>query len=306
MILIGENLHVISPTVRIALTERDETFVKDLVKLQSKMDYLDLNVGPAKNKLDNIFSWLYPIVNENSDANVSFDTTNIIEMRNGLEICKNPENAIINSTSADDERLEKISDLAAEFGSNLVALTLNKEIGIPKSADGRLELAFEIYEKCAEKGIENEKIFFDPLILPVAVEQSQAVEALNTLKMLKESFDPPAKTVIGLSNISNGAPKNMRPLINRVFFAMAHGAGLDAVIMDAADEKLINLAHMLDSQHAETAEDKLYLDLADMIAQFSDLEDICYDSNDQNLCNIFKCARILLNKEIYSHSFTQV
>lgn len=89
-----------------------------------------------------------------------------------------------------------------------------------------MEIIFEIYEKCMEKGIDSSKIFFDPLILPVCVEQSQALEALNTIQMIKESFEPKVNTIIGLSNISNGSPKELRPLINRVFAVLAYGAGL--------------------------------------------------------------------------------
>ena len=92
-----------------------------------------------------------------------------------------------------------------------------------------------------EKGIDSSKIFFDPLILPVCVEQSQALEALNTIQMIKESFEPKVNTIIGLSNISNGSPKELRPLINRVFAVLAYGAGLDAAIIDAKDNELIRI-----------------------------------------------------------------
>ena len=162
-----------------------------------------------------------------TDIPLSLDTTNIDEIESGLKLAKNPQNWIINSTSADFERLEAVTDAAVKYNANIIALTMNSELGIPKESDGRLELAFEINEKTQEKGIENEKIFFDPLILPVAVEQSQAVEALNTIRMLKESFEPPVLTTIGLSNVSNGAPAQLRPLINRVFFVLAAGCGLD-------------------------------------------------------------------------------
>ena len=199
-----------------------------------------------------------------------------------------------------------MTDLALEFDSNLIALTLSKETGIPKTSDGRLEIAFEIYEKCMEKGIDSSKIFFDPLILPVSVDQSQAVEALNTIKMIKESFEPPIKTVIGLSNISNGSPKEMRGLINRVFAVLAYGAGLDAAIIDAKDVELVRIFRMLEKQSPHNGIDELYISLANMISDFSDLSDIIYDKSSAEQTKIIKTAGILLNNEIYSHSFTQI
>lgn len=304
MILIGENIHVISKSVREALVLRDEKFIGELVKLQKNMDYIDLNVGPAKGDMEGVLAWLSSIVKKESDLNISFDTTNFDEMKRGLEAFSGK--SFINSTSKDEPRLEKMTDLALEFGSNLIALTLSKETGIPKTSDGRLEIAFEIYEKCMEKGIDSSKIFFDPLILPVSVDQSQALEALNTIKMIKESFEPPVKTVIGLSNISNGSPKEMRGLINRVFAVLAYGAGLDAAIIDAKDTELVRIFRMLEKQSPQNGIDELYISLASMIADFSDLSDIIYDKSSEEQTKIIKTAGILMNNEIYSHSFTQI
>lgn len=304
MILIGENIHVISKIVREALIKRDENFVLDLINAQNKMDYIDLNVGPAKSDLIDVLPWLAKIIQNNSECGISFDTTNSEEMKKGLQSFGGK--TFINSISLDDERIEKIGGLAVEYCSNLIALTLSKEDGIPKDADGRLEIAFNIYEKCLEKGIDNEKLFFDPLILPICVDQSQGIEAINTIKMIKESFDPPVKTVIGLSNISNGCPKDLRPLINRVYASLAFGAGLDAAIIDAKDDELIRILKMLDMNSPKSPLDKLYVNLSDMISNFGELDDVEFDKNDLEQLKVIKTARILLNNEIYSHSFTQI
>lgn len=304
MILIGENIHVISKIVREALIKRDENFVLSLINTQKEMDYIDLNVGPAKSDLVEVLPWLAKIIQNNSECGISFDTTNSEEMQKGLEVFDG--RSFINSISLDDERIEKIGGLAVEYGSNLIALTLSKENGIPKDADGRLEIAFSIYEKCLEKGIDNEKLFFDPLILPICVDQSQGIEAINTIKMIKESFDPPVKTVIGLSNISNGCPKDLRPLINRVYVSLAFGAGLDAAIIDAKDDELIRILKMLEMNSPSSQLDKLYVNLSDMISNFGEIDDFEFDKDDVEQLKVIKTARILLNNEIYSHSFTQI
>lgn len=303
MLYIGENIHIISKQVRSALENKDENFVKNIVKLQENMDCIDLNVGPARGKLDNIFSWLCPFV---KDKNISFDSTNVEAIKQGLSLVKNSENCFINSTSKDSEKLELLTGLALQYNCNLIALAMSKETGIPKTADGRLEIVFEIYEKCMEKGLDSNKLYFDPLVLPICADQSQAVEALNTIQMIKESFEPKVNTVIGLSNISNGVPKELRPLINRVFGVLAFGAGLDAVILDAKDLELVRIFTMLETNSPQSSSDELYINLADMIKSFKDLEEISFDKNSVTEQNIIKTATILLNKKIYSDSFTQV
>lgn len=304
MILIGENIHIISKSVRAALENRDEIFINNLIEIQKNMDYVDLNIGPGRAELSNVFEWLIPLV-EKSGLKISFDTTNTDVMLGGLAGVKNPNDCFINSTSLDMPKFEILTDFCVKYGSSLVALTMSKEIGIPKTSDGRLEIAFEIYEKCIEKGIDTEKIFFDPLVLPICADQPQALESLNTIRMIKESFDPPVKTIIGLSNISNGCLNGVRPLINRVYAVLAYGAGLDAVIMDAKDTELVRIFRMLESNKPQVEVDKLYLNLSKMSSEFSDFKKIDYDVDNEEQGLIVKTVEILTGQKIYSHSFTR-
>lgn len=306
MKLIGENIHVISKSVREALIKRDKDFVISMIEKQKNMNAIDLNVGPAKGELVGILPWLTELVNSNGAKTISFDTSNAEEMRKGLEVCRNPKKAFINSATDNIERLENMTDLASEFGSNLIALTLSADNGIPNTADAKMEVALDMYETCMMKGISNERIYFDPLVLPVNVAQNQSIETLNTIKILKESFEPQCNTIIGLSNVSNGSPKELRPLINKVFLTLAYGAGLDCAIVDATDIDIQNLIKMLDSSSPKTSADKLLLDLTSVTRDFVELDDIDYNKSDKNSVSIYKTAKIILNKEIYSHSFTQV
>lgn len=304
MILIGENIHIISKSVREAIETHDEKFIESLLEAQKNMDCIDLNVGPARK--GSIFAWLVPFVKENSDLKISFDTTNPDEMKRGLELFENCKNCFINSASKDYERFDKMTDLALEYGCNLILLTLDKETGIPKTADGRLEIAFELYENSIAKGLNSEKLFFDPLVLPLSVDQSQAMEAINTIRMVKESFDPPVKTVVGLSNVSNGSPKELRPLINRVFACFAFGAGLDAAIIDAKDVELVRILKMLESDSPKNEIDKLYIQIANTVRDFGEFSEITYDIADEEQQKIMKTVGVIFGEKIYSHSFTQV
>lgn len=300
MILIGENIHIISKNVRMALENKDENFVKNLLKIMQNCDAVDLNVGPAKDKLDKIFDWLVPII---ENQNISFDSSNIEAIESGLKLVSKPQDCFINSTSADDGKLEKLTDMACEYDCNLVALALSKDIGIPKDADGRMELIFKIYEKCMEKGIASDKIFFDPLILPINVDQGQAVEVLNTIRVIKESFEPKVNTVVGLSNISNGVPLELRPLVNRVFGVMLFGAGLDCAIIDAKDIELVKIFRMFECNNPQNDIDKLYINISNMVQYFGDVEDVEYDKNNLEQSNIIKTLRVLLNKDVFSNKY---
>lgn len=302
MILIGENLHIISKPTRQALIDKNEEFILNLIKSQSHMDFIDLNVGPAKGPLEGSLPWLCNLVENNSTLNISFDTTNTLEMRNGISASKRPQNSILNSTSADEIKLEKVTDLACDFDCSLIALTLNKEIGIPKTADERLELAFQIFEKCMQKNIPSDKIFFDPLILPVCIDQSQSVQALDTIKIIKESFDPPVMTTIGLSNVSNGSPEHLRPFLNKIFLVLAYGAGLDSAIIDSFDKDLIDTIKMISSNNPKTPTDNLYINLSNMVKNFEELDSINFDKSNKEQANIIQAAKFFLNKETYSHS----
>lgn len=308
MQIISENIHIISDKVREAILNRDEAFITELVKKQIKTspDWLDLNIGPAKKNFSGSMKWLVDLIRNITHLPLSFDSTNPEEILSGLKSVKYPDKCIINSASADPERLEVMSSLAAEYGSYLIALTLNNEIGIPKMADERLELAFSIIEATAARGIDNGKIIFDPLILPVCVEQSQVLQALDTIRMFKASFESEVLTTIGLSNVSNGMPKEVRPLMNRVLMVLMAGCGLDMVIADSLDEEFMRINKILKTEECEKSYDKLLISLKEMMLNFGELEDLSYNKNDLEEAKIYKTAEILLNKKIYSHSYLEI
>ena len=304
MKLIAENIHVISKITKEAFLNRDEEYIKNLMTKITKTNpnWIDFNVGPSKGKFEGTIEWLTKIYKEIGTIPISFDSTNINEIENGLRLIKNVQNCIINSTNADDERLEKFSSVAAKYNTYLIALTLNSQTGIPKEAEERLDLAFKI-EICETKGIGHNKIIFDPLVLPICIDQSQAKVSLDTIRMLKESFDPPVLTTIGLSNISNGAPKHLRSLINTVYMTMAMGNGLDSAIVDVFDEELLRVHKMLFENKPQKSYDELYLNIYNTFKNYGEIDDISYDKLDKEQEKIIKTAKILMNKEIYSACF---
>jgi len=127
--------------------------------------------------------------------------------------------------------------LAKKYNASIIGLTMDKA-GIPKDSEGRMELAMKLAASCVEFGIDMPDLYLDAVILPVNVGQPHAKEVLKTIRDSKLLSDPSPKTVLGLSNVSQGSPAQRKSLINRTFLAMAIANGLDAAILDVTDKEL--------------------------------------------------------------------
>jgi len=310
MTLIAENLHIISKTTKEAIVKRDDDYILDIVGRAFKNGFntFDLNIGPAKGPLSGAMEYLAKLLLKNFDINFSFDTSNFDEMKSGFVSVNAAccENSFLNSVCADVVKMNTGFEIASKYNSNVIALTFNPEKGIAKTSDERLELAFNIYENALALGISENKIYFDPLVLPVCAAQNQANVVLETIRMLKEGIEG-IHTIIGLSNISNGSPKEIRPLLNRVFLVLAMGAGLDSAILDAFDPETKRIYDLISSGKKDNLSslDRVYFSLYNAVNTFSDIEEVEYDKNNPDEVSVIKAARILSDKEIYSHSFSR-
>jgi 5-methyltetrahydrofolate corrinoid/iron sulfur protein methyltransferase len=307
MYKIGENIHIISPRVKQALAERDGGFFVELARKQksSGADALDLNIGPQKKAGPEVMDWLVDVVQEAVPGmTLSFDTTNLAAIEVGLK--KVGSNAIINSTSAEEERLANVPLLAAKYGSGLIALCMGGS-GVPVTADARVEIAMEkLIPRAQEVGVAMDRLYVDPLILTVSGCQEYVPHAIETVRMLKMVADPPPKTVVGLSNVSNQVPAEMRPLLNRVYMAMLMGVGLDGAILDPLDKDLLETIRIVEQRDGSTPIGALYLNLHDTVAAGSALEPEQVDMKDAAQVEIWKTVQVLLNKVIYTDSYLRL
>lgn len=239
MFIIGERINGMFRDVARAIKEKDKAFIQALAKKQAAAgaNALDVNVGPASSSPKETMAWLVQAITEVTDISLSIDTTKQDVMETGLSLCKSKP--IINSVNANEEKMNALFGLAKKYNASVIALTMDKS-GIPKDADGRLELAMKIIASCMEHGINTSELYIDAVILPVNVAQPHAKEVLKTIRDTKMLADPAPKTIIGLSNVSQGSPAEQRGIINRVFLSMAVANGLDAAIMDAMDKELMN------------------------------------------------------------------
>jgi 5-methyltetrahydrofolate corrinoid/iron sulfur protein methyltransferase len=307
MLKIGENIHIISPRVKAALAERDGGFFVDLARRQKAAgaDALDLNIGPQKKAGPEVMDWLVDCVQEGVPGmTLSFDTTNLAAIEVGLK--KVGSNAIINSTSAEEERLANVPPLAAQYGAKLIALCMEKS-GIPVSADARVGIAMEkLMPRAQEVGMPMERLLIDPLILTVSGCQEYVPHAIETVRMLKMVADPPPLTVVGLSNVSNQVPAEMRPLLNRVYLVMLMAVGLDAAILDPLDHEQMEALQAVQTRDGSTPVKALYLKLHDAVAAGGGLEADQVDMKDPDQVAIWKTVQVLLNKVIYTDSYLRL
>jgi 5-methyltetrahydrofolate corrinoid/iron sulfur protein methyltransferase len=218
MDIIGENIHIISEKVKVALKERDAKFFQDLAvkQVESGASALDLNLGPRKKDWEEVFPWMVETVEAVTDIPLSFDSTNLLGIEAGLKKVTKAQ-AIINSTSAEPERLEKVPLLAKEYDAKLIALTMGRG-GIPVAADDRVTIALEqLIPRMLEIDYPMENLIIDPLALTVSGCQEYCPELLEAVRTLQFAWDPPPAISIGLSNVSNAVPHENRDLINRVY-----------------------------------------------------------------------------------------
>lgn len=238
MLVIGERINGMFRDVGKGIQEGDPKPIEEWAKKQEEngAHYLDINTGPIGKGQVEAMEWLVETTQQYTNLPLCLDSTNYDAIEAGLKKCKQP--AIINSITAERHKVERVMPMAADYNAMVIALTMNEE-GVPKDSDSRIAIAMEIVAAADEFGLSPDEIFLDPLILPCNVGQDHGPEVLETIRQAKMLSNPPPKTVLGLSNVSQNTVEEKRSLIDRTYAAMAMGAGLDAAIMDACDDDLI-------------------------------------------------------------------
>lgn len=308
MYIIAENLHIIAPRFKQAIRDKDEGYIKDTaVKMvEAGAQAVDLNIGPQKKRGHEILPWLVEIVQEaiGPDVPLCLDTTNLAAIEAACEVVKCQP--IINSTSAEAERLEAVPAVAKKYNTRLIALTMAKA-GIPVGADERVTLALEhLIPRALELDFPITDLIIDPLVLTVSGCQEYCPECIEAVRTLKFAWDPPPLTNAGLSNVSNAVPNAMRPLLNRVYMVMLMGAEIDMVIADPFEKDLMEWIRVVEERDDSTSLNRLLLALHDRVEAMEELQLSDVDMSDPVQADIWKTVQILLNKIIYTDSYLRV
>jgi len=304
MYIIGENIHIISEKVKEALANRDSEFFMELAlkQVEAGAKAVDINLGPRKKDWDEVFPWIIQAVETVVDVPLSIDTTNVNGMEAALKSITKAQ-PILNSTSAEPERLEQVPALAKKYNAKIIALTMGKS-GIPVGADERVTIAVEtLIPHLMEIGFNMEDLIIDPLVLTVSGCQEYCPELLGAVQMLQYSWDPSPMISVGLSNVSNAVPRENRPLINRVYLAMLMGVGLQMMIADPLDQEQNKVIKWIEEKDTSTPLAALYNKIAERteVGEKPQMED--FDMGDPDQAAIWKTTQILLNKVIYADGY---
>ncbi len=292
MILIGENINIMSQTIGPAMRERNARPIQEMAKAEAKAgaDYLDLNIGPARKSGDEMMKWVVNTVQEVTDLPLSLDTTNPVAMEAGLKACKGK--ALINSISLQPDRLEQELPLVKKYNASMIGLLWGKE-GMPRDANERCMFAVDLVYKASEMGIPSEDVWIDPIVSPVSVEINQVKACIEFMSMLKD-IAPECKSTVGLSNISNGTPAELRPYLNRTYLIMLMRYGLHSAIVDIFDSELLKIAR------GEMPE------IVDLVHRVMDGERPSLSSLNRKEVEYVKTVRVLTGESLYSHSWLEI
>jgi len=297
MILIGENLNVMVKKIGTAMKEKDPKPIQELAiaEVNAGIDYIDINLGPARKGGGELMEWVVKTVQEAVDTPLYLDTVNAEAIEAGLRVYKNKKGkAVINSIMARPESMEVKFPLAQKYDAGIVALLWGPS-GLPRDANERGVLAAELMQKAMEFGIAGEDIWIDPIVTPITSPQSQVQvpSCIEFMKMFKDLQEvaPGMKATCGLSNVSNGAPNHLRPILNQAYLIMLERYGMSSAIIDAFDEGLKELARGKRE------------DLKQLIYRVMDKEQIDLKSLSKEEADYVKTTKVLMGQILYSDSW---
>ncbi|MFH1189557.1 MAG: dihydropteroate synthase [Candidatus Omnitrophota bacterium] len=238
MIVIGELINGMYRDVNKAIANKEADVIQYLAEEQVKAgaNILDVNAGPYSSDPAGDMKWLVEVIQKVVIVPLSLDSTKLDVIEDAMKVAAN--RVVINSTSADEDKMSAVFELTKKYNAQVIGLAMDKS-GIPSTKDKRLELAAKIVAKAAGYGINADDLYLDPIAMPVNVAQAQAPEVLESIREFRMLSSPPANTVIGLSNVSQGI-KGRRSLLNRTFLTMAMANGLTAAILDPLDKELMD------------------------------------------------------------------
>jgi len=296
MILFGESLNVMSKKIGAAFKERNPKPIQEeaLDQKARGMDYIDINLGPAKKDGKELMPWVCQVVQEVvPDLPLLLDTSNIDAIEEGLKVvkpCAKPH--IINSIMAVPARYEKMLPIAAKYNADFIALMWGPD-GLPRDENERAALCVELIQVANDAGIANERIWVDGIVTPVNIQQAQAVSLLN-FQMMLEDMAPGCMSTCGLSNISNGPPVHLRPIINTTYMVMLGRYGMKSVIADPLDTTL-----------ADVAKGRRQ-DLVDAVYQAMDNPAMSLDGLSKEQADYVKTVRVIVGHSLFSDSYLEI
>lgn len=234
MIIIAERVNASRKPVREALARKDEKFFLNEVQalVERGSDFIDLNTShlPEQELADLL--WLIELIKGNFEIPLALDSSTPAVIEAGLKKIGKP-GQMINSTTLEPAKYERLFSLAQEYQAYLVVLLMGESA--PGNAQERIQAMEKLAKIVEQKKISPERILVDALVFTLSTDTNNALYVMETIREVKTRF-PKFKTLVGLSNISYGLPN--RRLLNRTFLSMLIPLGLDAALIDPLDDEL--------------------------------------------------------------------
>ncbi len=289
---IGENLNVMSKVLGPAMKERNAGPLQEMAKAEAEqgVDYIDLNIGPARKDGTEVMPFVVKAVQEVTDLPIVLDSYNGDAVEAGLKVAK-PGTTLINSVTLQPAKIEKVFPLASEFNSDIIVVLWGPD-GMPRDENERAMFAAEAMMKADELGIPYERLFIDPIASPVSVEINQVKACVTFMSMLQDIV-PGCKSTVGLSNVSNGAPESLRGWLNQVYLIMLMRHGMYSAIVDAFDEDLIAIAKGGKE------------DIVQITYDVMDEKSVSVDSLTELQLKYYRTAKVLVGDILYSDSWLE-
>jgi 5-methyltetrahydrofolate--homocysteine methyltransferase len=234
-IVIGERINTSRKAVMEAVETRDKAYIQDDAKKQQAAGatYIDVNAGACIGHEMEGMSWLIQVIQEAVNLPLCLDSPDPKVLEKAMSLVdKTP---IVNSISLEKDRYAPMMEFLEGQTCGIVALCMD-DTGMPTSAYQVIGRASRLIEGLAKIGFQQDRIYIDPLIQPLATDTANGPMALATVRGIAERH-PQVHFACGLSNISYGLPQ--RKLLNRAFLTLLMANGLDGAIIDPLDTKIM-------------------------------------------------------------------
>lgn len=243
VLAIAESINIMGNRSGGAMKKRIPGPIQEMAREETAAgaSYLDLNIGPARKDGTELMPWIVETMEAAIDTPLCLDTTNTDAMTAGFKVIKNKKAAIMNSISAQPERMKKLIPVAAEAGCNVIALLWGPD-GMPRDSNERASMSVELLMALNDAGIPNERILFDPIGTPITLGSDQIMSGLDFMEMLKE-IAPGAGSTVGLSNVSNGVAEHLRKHLDRTYLIMLMKTGITTAIVNSYDKELMAICN---------------------------------------------------------------
>ena len=236
MLIVGERINSTRAPIQSALARRDGEFLVGEARRQwgAGARYLDVNTATLLDAEVPCLTWLVALIQEAiPEAQLAIDSPDPQALEAGLKA--HHGRALLNSITGEPRRIEEVLPLIREFRPRVIALPMDDD-GLHRDAQKRFAIGARLVDLLARDGVALDDIFVDPLVFPVSAEPDAGLIALDIMEKFRASY-PGVHTICGLSNVSYGMP--LRKQINQVYMVMAMARGLDAVIVDPLDPRMM-------------------------------------------------------------------